>query len=37
MHSSDLLLKYPDATLVTYKRRQMKQLKHVSETLAKHT
>jgi hypothetical protein len=28
-------LKYPDATPATYKRRQMKYLKHASETLAK--
>jgi hypothetical protein len=27
-------LKHSDATLPTYKRRQMKHLKHVSETLA---
>jgi hypothetical protein len=31
----DLLLKHPNAILVTYKRRQMKYLKHVSETLVK--
>jgi hypothetical protein len=30
----DLLLKYPDATLATYKRRQIKHLRHASETLA---
>jgi hypothetical protein len=31
----DLLLKYPDATLATYqKKRQMKHLRHASETLA---
>jgi hypothetical protein len=30
-------LKYPDATLATCKRRQMKHMKHVSETLAKTT
>jgi hypothetical protein len=29
----DLLLKHPDATLATYKRRQMKHLRYVSETL----
>jgi hypothetical protein len=28
-------LKHPDASLATYKRRQMKHLKHVSKTLAK--
>jgi hypothetical protein len=28
-------LKHPDATLATYVCRQMKHLKHVSETLAK--
>jgi hypothetical protein len=28
-------LKHPDATLATYVCRQMKRLKHVSETLAK--
>jgi hypothetical protein len=28
-------LKHPDTTLPTYVRRQMKYLKHVSETLAK--
>jgi hypothetical protein len=28
-------LKYSDATLATYKRRQMKHLKHASEILAK--
>jgi hypothetical protein len=33
--TSDLLLKHLDITVVTYKRRQMKHLKHVSETLAK--
>jgi hypothetical protein len=31
----DLLLKHPDAIFATYKRRKMKHLKHVSETLAK--
>jgi hypothetical protein len=31
----DLLLKHPDATFATYKRRQMKHLKHTSETLGK--
>jgi hypothetical protein len=31
----DLLLKHPDATVVIYKRRHMKHLKHTSETLAK--
>jgi hypothetical protein len=31
----DLLLKYPDATLATYVWRQVKHLRHVSETLAK--
>ena len=30
----DLLLKHPDTTLATYKRRQMKYLRHVFETLA---
>jgi hypothetical protein len=30
----DLLLKHPDATLTTYKRRQIKHLRHASETLA---
>jgi hypothetical protein len=30
----DLLLKHPDATLATYKRRQIKHLRHASETLA---
>ena len=30
----DLLLKHPDATLATYKRRQMKHLRYASETLA---
>jgi hypothetical protein len=30
----DLLLKYLDATLVTYKRRQMKHLRRASKTLA---
>jgi hypothetical protein len=28
-------LKHPDATIATYKRRQMKHLKHVSETPTK--
>jgi O-succinylbenzoate synthase len=32
----DLFLKHPDATLATYKRRQMKHLEHVSEMLKKH-
>jgi hypothetical protein len=35
LHSLDLLLKHLDATLATYKRRQMKHLKHASETLDK--
>jgi hypothetical protein len=30
----DLLLKHPDATLTTYVLRQIKHLKHASETLA---
>jgi hypothetical protein len=30
----NLLLKHADATLVTYKKRQMKHLRHASETLA---
>jgi predicted type IV restriction endonuclease len=30
-------LKHPDATLATYKRRQIKYLKHVSEKLEKKT
>jgi hypothetical protein len=30
-----LLLKHPDVTVATYKRRQMKHLKQASETLAK--
>jgi hypothetical protein len=30
----DLLLKHPDATLATYVLRQMKHMKHASETLA---
>jgi hypothetical protein len=34
---SDLLLKYPMATLATYKRRQMKDLRHAFETFATHT
>jgi hypothetical protein len=33
---SDLLLKHQDATLATYKRRQMKHLRYASETLEKH-
>jgi hypothetical protein len=33
----DLLLKHPNATVATYKRRQMKQLKHASETFTKTT
>jgi hypothetical protein len=32
----DLLLKHLDATLETYNRRQIKHLKHASETLKKH-
>jgi hypothetical protein len=31
----DLVMKHSDAILATYKRRQMKHMKHVSETLAK--
>jgi hypothetical protein len=31
----DLLLKYSDTTLATYVRRQVKYLRHVSETLTK--
>jgi hypothetical protein len=31
----DLLLKYPDTTLATYVRRQVKHLRHMSETLTK--
>jgi hypothetical protein len=31
----DLLLKYLDATLATYKKKRMKHLKDASETLAK--
>jgi hypothetical protein len=34
--TTDLLLKHPDATLATYILRQMKHIKHASETLAKH-
>jgi hypothetical protein len=34
MQHLDLLLKHPDATLATYKRRQMKHLRYVFETLA---
>jgi hypothetical protein len=30
----DLHLKHPEATLATYKRRQMKHMRHASETLA---
>jgi hypothetical protein len=30
-------LKYPDAILATYNRRQMKNLKHASETFVKKT
>jgi hypothetical protein len=30
----DILLKHPDSTLATYKRRQIKHLRHASETLA---
>jgi hypothetical protein len=33
--TTDLLLKHPYATVATYKRRQMKHLKHASETLTK--
>jgi hypothetical protein len=32
----DLLSKHSDTTLVTYKRRQIKHLKHTFETLEKH-
>jgi hypothetical protein len=35
MQHPDLLLKYLDATVVIYKRRQMKHLKQASEKLAK--
>jgi hypothetical protein len=35
MQHLNLLLKYPNATLATYKRGQMKLLKHASKTLAK--
>jgi hypothetical protein len=31
----DLLLKYPHTTLATYKKGQIKHLKHAYETLAK--
>jgi hypothetical protein len=31
----DLLLKYPDATVATYKKRQMKHLKQASKILVK--
>jgi hypothetical protein len=31
----DLLLKHPDATVATYKRRQIKHLKQTFETLMK--
>jgi hypothetical protein len=31
----DLLLKHPDTILATYKRRQIKHLKHVSQTFTK--
>jgi hypothetical protein len=31
----DILLKHPDATLTTYVKRQMKNLKHAFDTLAK--
>jgi hypothetical protein len=30
----DLLLKHPDATFATYERRQIKHLRHASETFA---
>jgi hypothetical protein len=30
----DLFLKHPDATFATYERRQIKHLRHASETLA---
>jgi hypothetical protein len=33
----DLLLKHPNETFTTYVWRQMKHLKHTSETLAKKT
>jgi hypothetical protein len=33
--TSNLLLKHSDATIATYKRRQLKHLKQASETLAK--
>jgi hypothetical protein len=33
----DLFLKYSDEILVTYKRRKIKHLKHVFETLTKTT
>jgi hypothetical protein len=33
----DLFLKYSDETLATYKRRKIKYLKHVFETLTKTT
>jgi hypothetical protein len=33
----DLVLKHPDAINATYVRKQIKHLKHVSETLAKTT
>jgi hypothetical protein len=32
----DLLLKYPNTTVATYVSRQLKHLKHVSETLEIH-
>jgi len=32
----DLLLKHPNTTVATYVRRQLKHLKHTSETLEKH-
>jgi hypothetical protein len=35
LYSSDLLLKHTDTTLATSRKRQMKHLKHVSETHAK--
>jgi hypothetical protein len=35
MCNTPILLKHSDATLITYKRKQMKHLKHTSKTLAK--
>jgi hypothetical protein len=35
--TADLLLKHLDATLATYKRRQMKHLQKKLETISKHT